>query len=302
MNSIYLYSRGDRLGGHILQYLSIIMFAFYNNLYIVYDLEKLKYVHSVFVKGILAYIDEYNMRFDKSKIDVEKYKDLHIEQYILEFGTKVTTHDYFYTYDLCIIGQEVVRSIKSDLPSYFNKYLREKLVKEIPKFLPENYVLPFNKEKTIMVHLRLEDVRDRADYDGRHCSNYYRERINNDNEIIQGIRDLGYANRQTPLAREKVELAIEEAKNKYPEHEVVIVTAPGDYEIDYPYKCIRSEDESYDLYLLCNCDVLILSRSTFSLVGTLLGNPREVWCPLWGHFVCMGLDTKYDNSKFNYFY
>ena len=43
LDSIYLYSRGDRLGSHVLQYLSIIIYAFYNNLYIVYEPEKVNY-------------------------------------------------------------------------------------------------------------------------------------------------------------------------------------------------------------------------------------------------------------------
>jgi hypothetical protein len=89
--------------------------------------------------------------------------------------------------------------------------------------------------------------------------------------MIQGIRNLGYCNMQTPLAKNKVELAINQARQKYPQHEVIIVTQPGDYKIDYPYRCICSNDENYDLYLLCNADVLILSRSTFSLSAAFLG-------------------------------
>ena len=131
---------------------------------------------------------------------------------------------------------------------------------------------------------------------------YLKDRIDNDNQIIQGIATLGYSNMQTPLEKNKVQKAILEAKQKYPEHEIIIVTAPGDYEIDYPYRCIRSDDENYDLFLLCNADVLILSRSTFALSSAFLGTARDIWCPLWGHFVCTGLYTKYDNSKFHYFF
>jgi hypothetical protein len=111
---------------------------------------------------------------------------------------------------------------------------------------------------------------------------------------------------QTPLAKNKVDLAINQAKQKYPDHEVIIVTQPGDYKIDYPYRCICSNDENYDLYLLCNASVLILSRSTFSLTALFLGSAKEVWSPLWGHFVTTGLNTKYDNLdkfvKTNYFF
>ena len=138
------------------------------------------------------------------------------------------------------------------------------------------------------------------------CANYYTNRINNDEQMIQGIRNLGYCNMQTPLERHKVDKAIFEAKEKYPEHEIIIVTQPGNYEIDYPYRCIRSDNENYDLYLLCNADVLIMSRSTFSLASVFIGKAREIWFPLWGHFVTTGLNTKYDNLSesinVNYFF
>jgi hypothetical protein len=312
-NSIYLYSRGDRLGSHILQYLSIIIYAFYNNLYIVYEPEKvnynnpdyeyegIKYNKSFIVKAILNWIDNYNKKFP-IKNYLEQYKNFNAMEYCLNFETPFKENTYFYSCDLLIITTQVLYNIHTDLISYFKKYICQSMRQEICKVIPENCSLSYNPKKSILVHLRLGDVKDRPDYDGTFCSNHYRERIDNDNQSIQGIATLGYCNMQTPLAKGKVDLAILEATQKYPEHEVIIVTAPGDYNIDYPYRCIRSNDESYDMFLLCNADVLILSRSTFSLSAAFLGTAREVWCPLWGHFVCTGLYTKYDNSKFNYFF
>lgn len=311
-DSIYLYSRGDRLGSHILQYLSIIIYAFYNNLYIVYEPEKVnynndyeyegtKYNESFFVKAILNWIDNHNKKFPPKNY-LEKYKNLKSMEYLLNFETKYDPNSYFYSCDLLIITTQVLYSIKRDMISYFKTYICKSMRQQILNTVPQNYALPYNPEKTILVHLRMGDVKDRPDYDGSICSNHYKERINNDNESIQGIATLGYCNMQTPLARDKVNKAILEAKLKYQEYEVIIVTAPGDYEIDYPYRCIRSDDENYDLFLLCNADVIVLSRSTFALSAAFLGIAREVWCPLWGHFVCTGLYTKYDNSKFNYFF
>jgi hypothetical protein len=312
LDSIYLYSRGDRLGSHILQYLSIIIYAFYNNLYIVYEPEKVnynndyeyegtKYRASFFVKAILKWIDNHNKKFcDKNY--KEKYKNLNPMEYSLNFETNFEEKSYFYSCDLLIITTQVLYNIRLDLISYFTKYICNEMRQCINDEVPHNYILPYQPKKTIVVHLRLGDVKDRSDYDGKCCSNHYKNRIDNDNPNIQGIASLGYCNMQTPLSKYKVDLAILEATKKYPEHEVVIVTAPGDYNIDYPYKCIRSEDENYDMFLLCNADVLILSRSTFALSAAFLGISREVWCPLWGHFVCTGLYTKYDNSKFNYFF
>jgi hypothetical protein len=312
LDSVYLYSRGDRLGSHILQYLSIIIYAFYNNLYIVYEPDKVnynneyeyegvKYNESFIVKAILKWIDNHNKKFP-NKNYLEQYKNLNAMEYLLNFETKFEPNSYFYSCDLLIITTQVLYNIHTDLISYFKKYICESMRQQISNLVPQNYVLPYNPKKSILVHLRLGDVKDRADYDGTFCSNYYKNRIDNDNQSIQGIATLGYCNMQTPLAKHKVDLAILEATQKYPDHEVIIVTAPGNYDINYPYRCIRSNDESNDMYLLCNADVLILSRSTFSLSAAFLGTAREVWCPLWGHFVCTGLYTKYDNSKFNYFF
>jgi hypothetical protein len=314
--SIYLYSRGDRLGSHLIQYLSIIIYAFYNNLYIVYDSKKVnynkdyeyegnKYPKSFIVEGLLDWIDNYNKKFPLKDYK-SKYDNLNVMEYLLEFEIKFNKFAYFYSCDLLIITTQVLYNINTDLISYFKKYISNSVSKQIDKFVPSNFTIPFNPKKSILVHIRMGDVKDRPDYNGEICSSYYTNRINNDDQTIQGIRNLGYCNMQTPLARHKVDLAINQAKQKYPEHEIIIITQPGNYEIDYPYRCIRSDNENYDLYLLCNADVLILSRSTFSLAAVFLGNAKEIWCPLWGHFVTTGLNTKYDNiskmMKVNYFF
>jgi hypothetical protein len=311
-DSIYLYARGDRLGSHILQYLSLIIYAFYNNLYIVYEPEKInynndyeyegvKYKKSFFVEGILRWINEYNKRFPKKNY-LERYKNINISEYCLDFEIDFNKLSYFYTCDLLIIGTQVLYNIKSDLISYFKKYIFKSINEIIFQNIPTQIIMPFNPKKTIIVHLRMGDVKDRPDYDGSVCSDYYRNRINQDLNKIKGIANIGYRNMQTPLSKEKVIKSIDEAKIKYPEHEVILISQPGNYNIDYPYRCIQNNDENLDLYLLCNADVLILSRSTFALSAVFLGTAREIWCPLWGHFVCTGLSTKYDNSRFNYFY
>ena len=309
---IYLYSRGDRLGSHLLQYLSIIIYAHYNNLYIIYDPKKInyndeyeyegtKYKSSFFVKAILNYVDQHNAKLSTNNYP-KTYDSLRVMEYLLNFEVKFDPNSYFYSCDLLIIGTQVLYSIQSDLISYFRKYLYTKMKHCILKAIPSHYSLPFDPSKVILVHLRMGDVKDRTDYDGSICSNYYKKRIDSDCENIQGIATLGYSNLQTPLAKEKVYTCISQAKQKYPDREVILITSPGNYDIDFPYKCIRSDDENYDLFLLCNSEILILSRSTFALSSAFLGIATEIWCPLWGHFVCTGLYTKYDNSKFNYFF
>lgn len=314
--SIYLYSRGDRLGSHLIQYLSIIIYAFYNNLYIVYEPSKVHYNNNYFyegntypkshiVQGLLVWIDNHNKKFPEKDYR-SKYNNLNVMEYLLEFEIKFNKFAYFYSCDLLIITTQVLYTIHSDLISYFKKYLAGSVKLTINKFIPPQFDVPFNPKKSILVHLRMGDVSDRQDYNGQICGNYYTERINNDEQIIQGIKNLGYCNRQTPLARYKLETAICQAKGKYPDYEIILVTQPGNYKIDLPYRCICSENENYDLFLLCNSEVLILSKSTFALSAVFLGNAQEIWCPLWGHFVTLGLNTKYDNvnkiMKVNYFF
>ena len=132
--SIYLYSRGDRLGSHILQYLSIIIYAFYNNLYIVYEPEKVnynnpeyeyegaKYNESFIVKAILKWIDEHNKKFPV-KDYLSSYKGLRAMEYLLNFETPFKENSYFYSCDLLIITTQVLYNIRTDLISYFKKYI-----------------------------------------------------------------------------------------------------------------------------------------------------------------------------------
>ena len=297
---IILYSRGDRVGSHILQYICIVIYAVYNNLYIVYDESTINYNKNIFVLAILNYINKHNTRFLNNDYK-NVIKDLNVQQYWLDFEKIYEPFNFFYSYDLQLIISQVVRSIKSDIISYANKYICDSLRLNLKNIIPSNYVIPFDPKKTILIHLRLDDVRDKNDYDGSICSNFYKNKMDNTNNIL-GICNIGYCNQQAPLSKDKINTVLEEALNKYPEHEVVIVTSPGNYETGFPYRTIRSEDESYDLYLMCNSEVLILSRSCFAFNSLFFGIAKDVWCPLWGHFVSSGLNTKYDNSKFNYFF
>ncbi len=50
----------------------------------------------------------------------------------------------------------------------------------------------------------------------------------------------------------------------------------------------------------------ILSKSTYALSSMFFNDKKvKTYIPLWGHFVCCGLDTIYDKndmSKIEYFY
>ena len=109
-------------------------------------------------------------------------------------------------------------------------------------------------------------------------------------------------NCQAPLSDHKIEAIINKIKIKYPHrhYEVLIVTSPiGKVTLNYPI--IRSSDPSLDLFYLCNCEIVILSRSTFALSLLYFSRAKEFWIPKWGYVSSLGLETDYCKSKFNYF-
>jgi len=178
--------------------------------------------------------------------------------------------------------------------------------------LLKKYSITYNPRETILVHLRLDDVNfdNRIDYDGSYSFNYYADKINNNNfnydDETQNYYNVGITentnlyNAQAPLDDYKLNNIINNIKDRYPTYQVLIVTSPiGN--VTLPYNIIRSDDPSLDLFYLCNCDFVILSRSTFALSSLYFNRAKEVWIPTWGYVSSIGLKTKYCNTKFNYF-
>jgi hypothetical protein len=103
---------------------------------------------------------------------------------------------------------------------------------------------------------------------------------------------------------ERIEVQIQDAKQRFPDHEVVIISSPSTQHLIHSnYRVICNKDESLDLFLLSIADVIILSRSTFALSSVIFGNHTRIYAPLWGQMVYYGFYTKYHkNSKiFSFF-
>jgi len=307
---IKLINRFDRMGANISSYICQIIYAHYNNYYIDYAYKEtdretrtnLNYSDSIFVMCIEKYINEYN----KNKI--KTHENILIGEINFWCSVQITT----------------VNCIKQDLVSYFYKHLRNDFISIIDEFaILKKYSLPFNPKKTILVHLRLDDLdfNNRMDYSGlisSYC--WVNKLINNDsaNDLEREFNyydSIGLVNNifvgngtyyqqiyvQSPMKDEKIQKIINICKTKYPDDEVVLVTSPVGV-VTLPYRTIRSDDPSLDLYYLCNCDKIILSRSTFSISALYLSKAKCVWLPIWGHTASIGLTTKYDkNYNINYF-
>ena len=261
---IKLYDRPDRLGANITNYIAQILFAYHNNYYIEVEGD-LKYNNTPFVKALFNFIEEYN----KGK----KYN------FRIFYGN---THCY-----TGLIG-ETTQTIESDYFTYFKRL----------NIKPQTYYpIPFDVSKTILIHLRLDDVAQCSDYDGSICSNFYKSKVEN-KEYCFYTQPEG-CNRQAPLSDSKIISILNEINQ--PDYTIKIVTTPNSI-VTLPYEVITTNDENHDLYLLTQCKIVILSRSTFSLSSLFFGDHQTVYVPSWGHSVCLGLNTKFDKTNFKYFY
>lgn len=284
---LIIVDRVDRLGTNLINYISQINHAYNNNWFIKYQ-TNMSYSNSIFVKCLTEYIDLYNEKLERMYSDkvIEDTQEIEI----------CKKHDLNYTTAFTVVH------LQCDLISYFKKYIYESVRYSLDQHtLRLGYQIPFNPKKTILVHLRLEDVRNWPHYDGSICCFHYAIKINKGEKCEYSSFDWKY-NKQTPMPTDIVQIQINDALKKHPEHEVVIVTSPGDYPTGFKYRDIRSNDENYDLFLLCNSEVVILSRSNFSLCSLFYGIVQEAYVPMWGHLSCLGPCTKYDNCKFNYYF
>ena len=291
---IELFGSSDRLGGNIVDMISQILYAVNNKIYIKYDRNNLfvygsynqQYNKTVFMETLFDYIDIYNKNVDYSQ---EEKIDLTAPSHYEGFS-------------------KTLLDIKEDMFSYFKNNINMVEFRKIfnKRCHSHGYKIDFDPKKTILVHLRLEDVKHRNDYDGSICSDIFRNHIEKglipDNDFdSELLKKHPNNNAQAPLSFGKIQECIDTILKDYPDNEVIIVTSPNENLSHLPYKCISSNDECYDLFLLCNSEKLILSRSNFALTSLFFGISKETYVPLWKVIVCLGLYTKYDKSKFKYF-
>jgi hypothetical protein len=240
-----------------------------------------KYISSIFLQTLFEVIAEYNASLDT---EFEPRVDLDVS-------------------DGLRLGCESVLKSNLDMFSYFRRHFASARTILHAKAKEAGYELPFDPSKTILVHLRLGDVRNKQDYDGRLCAEYVINKLNNGQVFREGEIAQPY-NHQCGIPQERLQGVINHACEKNPDMKVILVTAPGEDLSSWPYEHISSRDESFDLYLLCCSEVVIASRSTFSLAAAFFGEQKSVYIPVWGHTACMGLGTRYQPSieHFKFFF
>jgi hypothetical protein len=277
----------SRIGTNIVYYISCMCYAHITQRRIDYD-SSLDFIGSPFVDSLLGWVDEYN-----SKLTIYQPDELSPhEKYCLFSG------------DLMLNLSFVTLRLGTDIRSYFREHIRPGLKERLKSVLDrERYVLSYDPDNTLVVHLRLDDVSQLPDYDGRISSDYYMEKINNGYlcKISEVPTNL---NAQTPLNAEKIMGQVSAALEIYPSLSVVIVTSPMSRNHPMPINCpvICNTDVDNDLYQLMGSKYLIISRSTFSLSATYLGDQTYISSPLWGIFASSGLGSKFDRGNLKYFY
>ena len=185
----YLFDRGDRLGANIINYLTQILYAFNNKYLIKFNKKKeeYSYYNSIFVKTLFNYIEKYNDELKNIK------NNHHDDEYFF-----TNTHDYITT------TSDVLKNIQFDFITFFYNNIYNDIKTDFKNLV--NYDIPFDINKTILVHLRLDDVAKRPDYDGTICSNYYKNKIkNNENCVCEFYETI---NNQAPLSKQKMDYII----------------------------------------------------------------------------------------------
>ncbi len=298
---IILIGRPDRMGANLTWYIMQIIYAHYHKWFI-HDSAGIMFHDSIFMQMIRTFIHKYNH----------------------ELGEELGTNDHLWTEHFVEQNQQdwpgnnmkVCKKIECDLVSYFKKHLYPKMRDILDTLILKKEFtfpnIPFNK--TIAVHLRLDDVSSRQDYDGRVSSEYYRDKLNSGKINIdleeerrffeqRGIAIDGWGRHynthdcQAPIAEHRVQEFINAAKAKYPEHDVIIVASPLGVINNLPYPVYRNKDMDLDLSLLCECDVVICSRSLYCFSSVYLGKATEIFIPMWGHIAGTGLMSKYDKTS-----
>ena len=150
---LLLFDRGDRLGANISWYISTISLAIKNKfpIFIVKDLSSYAYANSIFVESLFAFIGDYNNKtFGKNYNNIQGMKAIVIEEDV-EYFKKIIKN---------------LINIKCDYVTMFKNNILTQQFKEYFNALAKtrNYILPYDREKTIVVHLRLDDRADKFVY------------------------------------------------------------------------------------------------------------------------------------------
>jgi len=276
--SFTLRERNDRFGSNYIVKIADYIFAKINNLNIYYS-KDFRYKNSIFSQPLLQYASLNRNNEKNTKLSYEGIRGANAKPVIL---------------------------LKKDLITYFRQNLKEKFLKIVRKYCKKKFKLPWkDNKKIICIHIRLDDVENLEDYDGRCSSNYIKNLIEEDKFEEYDRNKLGLDTQRT-IKPKKLKNLINELVKKYPDKNIHLITILKDNKVPLFLKKIQkkynieihsNKDPDQDLWLLMNSEILVLSKSTFSIVAGYYHLGKTVYYPIWGIISSLGLRSKYDKSE-----
>ena len=271
-----LRQRSDQLGANFIYKLRQIMLCKHLGIKVLLPPGQ-KYSDSLFFTPF-----ETNIALLREGFHAQEVVDL--RQLILNYRNKnnLVVHNHW-----CNLAFSLLHMGNLDLISQFNQTFKNSWLKSIQQH--EKYKDPWGGKKVICVHLRLGDVSHVEKYSGEEEISDMIDIINKDERRLNKYRG------QAPINDDITLKLLNEIRVNYPNHEIHFVASPiGPYNYDFPVH--RSKDPDEDLLLLMHADVLVQSRSSFSLLAGLFHLGSIVYCPRWATAIQSGIDTKYDQS------
>lgn len=195
-----------------------------------------------------------------------------------------------------------LKKIDTDIITYFNTYYKYKFLSLIEPKLTK-YNIPWKNNDIICVHIRLDDrANNYPDY-GELKNKYDTviSHINNDTEIIPSFTSEGTLwVQQHNVNLHKLFNFINRINSDYGYPVHIICSNKGSSIIPDKYNKFiihNNLDEDHSLWCMINSKILIISSSCFALSAAYLHKGEKVYYPMWNHFACMGLGTKYDRTN-----
>jgi hypothetical protein len=314
----------DRYGANLLYIMCQIIYAHYNNYYICF--EKIRYQESLYVQSIFYLINELNQTKFKNEIEIE-FKERYHQYTLFNFIVNLIKCDIF-TYVKNHFQQILFSFLDSKFKEekfYFNPTNSNLVENSLRSIMQKESLIDECNKKNVVIHLRYDDLEhfnNIISYEGSNTNKFMIDRIENNNIHIYNQCDLNkffysfaayyykvykkydydiikfifYG--QLPICDNKINALINE---KFYDYDVKLISYPNKNNSSLKYNNIGTNDIDGDIFCLSNTENIVLSRSTFSLISLFFSKSNNVFIPYFNIATSLGLTTKYDKNKYNYY-
>ena len=285
MDNVALLSRKDRTGSNFLFQMGIFLISKYNNLNLHYYGNN-KYIHNMYftpMKQNAQLITDNNIKLIPHKLS-----------HTCVFTEQNKQKPTFICNGVRGSSAQFIISSKQDIISYFNEHYKNNLFKIVKEEATKKiFELPWKDSSNIIcIHIRLEDMSKVIDHDGLPGFNRYTQLIENGDwqKYKKAPHDV-----QCPINPNKLEKLLIEFKEKYPTKEIYLIMASGkipkkymDLINKYNLKYFNKNHIDYDIWLMINCDILVLSKSTFPIIAAYYFQGSQIYYQIWPTIACLG--------------